>query len=280
MLNWKIFLYVYLPALHRTMSRCYYHLNLTGSQQSKSATGASMFNVDTTRLNTLERQVINDLVTYTRTKPAPRITEAAEICSCSVSQVSKAIRKAGFAGYKNFMRCLYLVEQPRAQIPEELERLKRVLEDFDVSTVDEFVDLIEAHEKITLFGYGPSLISAQYFEYKLRFCSSAFVTTAPDEQSATTMLDRSSLLVIFTTTGQYRSFENLTLEAKKKGADVVVVSEEFNPLLMENCNRYFVLTRHKQSNNLKPYEKTRTVFFIFFEQVIQKILQNKSRQEN
>jgi len=235
-----------------------------------------MLNVDMARLNPSERKIVDELVAHAKSSPSFKITEAAQICGCSVSQVSKAIKKAGFNGYKNFIQVLYAGERPRAPALDELERLKRVIEDFDTAVIDEFVSLIYEHEKIILFGYGPSLISTQYFEYKLRFCSNAFVTTAPDEQSAKSMLDRSNLLVIFTTTGQYRSFKSLTIEAKKKGADVVVVSEEFNPLLLENCNRYFVLTRHKQSETLKPHEKTRTVFFIFFEQVIQKILRDKT----
>jgi DNA-binding MurR/RpiR family transcriptional regulator len=228
-------------------------------------------------LNPSERKIVDELVAHAENNPSLRITEAAEICGCSVSQVSKVIKKAGFSGYKNFIQILYTGEGPLAPALEELERLKRVIEDFDTATVDEFVSLIYEHEKIILFGYGPSLISTQYFEYKLRFCSNAFVTTAPDEQSAKSMLDRSNLLVIFTTTGQYRSFKSLTIEAKKKEADVVVVSEEFNPSLLENCNHYFVLTRHEQPKTLKPYEKTRTVFFIFFEQVIQKILRDKAQ---
>jgi DNA-binding MurR/RpiR family transcriptional regulator len=236
-----------------------------------------MFTIDKTRLNPSERKIVDELVAHAKNRPSLKITEAAEICSCSVSQVSKAIKKAGFSGYKNFIQLLYAGERPRAPALDELERLKGVIEDFDAAVIDEFVSLIYEHDKIILFGYGPSLISTQYFEYKLRFCSNAFVTTAPDEQSANSMLDRSNLLIIFTTTGQYRSFQSLTIEAKRKGADVVVVSEEFNPLLLENCNRYFVLTRHKQSDTLKPHEKTRTVFFIFFEQVIQKILQDKAR---
>jgi len=235
-----------------------------------------MFNLDKTRLNPSEHKIVDELVVHAKNNPSLKITEAAEICGCSVSQVSKIIKKAGFSGYKNFIQVLYTGEQPRAPALDELERLKRVIEDFDTAVVDEFVSLLYEHEKIILFGYGPSLISTQYFEYKLRFCSNAFVTTAPDEQSAQSMLDQSSLLVIFTTTGQYRSFESLTIEAKKKGSDVVVISEEFNPLLLENCNRYFVLTRHKQSETLKPHEKTRTVFFMFFEQVIQKMLRDKA----
>lgn len=238
-----------------------------------------MFNVKTTKLNTLEKKILDDLVAYSKTGPAPKINGAAEICGCSVSQVSKAIKKAGFNGYKKFIQSLYYGEQPKAAPLEELERLKRFLEDFDVSAVNEFVNLLQTHEKIILFGYGPSLKSAQYFEYKLRFCTGSFIATAPDEQSAISMLDTSSLLAIFTTTGQYKSFENLTRQATAKGVDVTVVSEEFNPILLENCNHYFVLTNHKQSDDFKPHEKTRTVFFIFFEQVIQKMLQDQRLKE-
>ncbi len=230
-----------------------------------------MFNVDTTRLNPTERKIIDRLVAQAKRQPAFKIAEAAALCGCSISQVSKAIQKAGFGGYKNFIHGLYAGERLPAPALAELERLKRVIDDFDLAAIDEFAGLLSEHERIIFFGYGPSLISAQYFEYKLRFCFSAFVTTAPDEQSAKSMLEQSSLLVIFTTTGQYRSFKSLAGEAKKKGAEVVVVSEEFNPRLLENCRRYLVLTRHKQADTLPPHEKTRTVFFIFFEQVIQRI---------
>jgi DNA-binding MurR/RpiR family transcriptional regulator len=234
-----------------------------------------MFNVDTTRLNPLGRRIVDELVAHSRQHPSFTITEAAEICGCSISQVSRAIRKAGFSGYKSFIQVLYAGEQPREPALDELERLKRVIEEFDVSAADEFASLIGEHERIILFGYGPSLISAQYFEYKLRFCSGAFVTTAPDEESARSLLEQASLLVIFTATGQYRPFGSLAQEASAKGADVVVVSEEFNPELLGICKRYFVLTRHVQPDTLKPHEKTRTVFFIFLEEVIQRIQKGK-----
>lgn len=235
-----------------------------------------MFNIDTTRLNESELRIMDDITAYAKKNPAPGILEAARICGCSASQVSKTVKKAGFSGYKKFIYYLYFDDQPKQEPLDELYRLKQVLEDFDTSIVDEFVDLIANHGKIILFGYGPSHICAQYFEYKLRFCTSAFIATPPDEHSVETMLDETSLLAIFTTTGQYRSFENLTHHAKTKAADVVVVSEEFNPTLMENCTRYFMLTRHKQPDTLRPYEKTRTVFFIFFEEVIKRLLNDRN----
>ena len=231
-----------------------------------------MINIDATKLNPLERKVLDTLSSYAKNHPAPKIVEAASICGCSVSHVSKAVRKAGFGGYKQYMHYLYFGEHPQKETVGELERLKRVIDDFDVSLVDEFVELVEGHEKIILFGYGPSFICAQYFEYKFRFCTDAFITTPPDETSLRTMVDEKSLLVILTTTGQYRSFEDVSHHAKSCGADVVIVSEEFNSLLMDKCDRYFVLSHHTQSDELRPYEKTRTVFFIFFESVVQRIL--------
>jgi DNA-binding MurR/RpiR family transcriptional regulator len=239
-----------------------------------------MFTIDTTRLNESEKKILEILLSYAKDNPSPTINMAAHLCNCSVSQISKTIKKAGFDGYKQFISFLYNGEEPRIQKVDEIERLKKVLADFDLNQVNQFIQLILKHENIILFGYGPSAICAQYFEYKLRLCSNALVITAPDEQSAKSMLNRASLLVIFTTTGQYRSFEKLTLEAKYKGAEVAVISEEFNPLLMENCDHYFVLTQHRQAVTLKPYEKTRTVFFIFVEQVIQTMLSHQTSQKD
>ncbi|MCA1949128.1 MAG: SIS domain-containing protein [Treponema sp.] len=236
-----------------------------------------MFTINLTKLNESEKKIMETLLAYAKNQPYPNITKAAEICGCSVSQISKSIKKAGFNGYKQFISYLYHGEQPNRPIADEIERLKRVLADFELNLVYEFAELIVKHDNIVLFGYGPSAICAQYFEYKLRLCSNALVITAPDEQSAMSMMNRATLLVIFTTTGQYRSFAKLTLEAKYKGAEVAVVSEEFNPLLMENCDHYFVLTQHRQPATLKPYEKTRTVFFIFLEQVIQTLLEQHNK---
>ena len=237
-----------------------------------------MINIDVTKLNELEHRTLKRLSEHAKTSAPPKIVEAAEICGCSVSNVSKAVKKAGFVGYKQYIHYLYHGEEPATTTLTEVERLKRVLEDFDGSLVDEFIDIMSRREKIVFFGYGPSLIATQYFEYKLRFCFPSFVSTAPDENSLLSMVDDSTLLVIFTTTGRYRSFEEICNGARSRGGEIVVVSEEFNPRLMEQCDRYFVLSDHKQPEGLRPYEKTRTVFFIFFEQVVQTIL--GSREES
>ncbi|MDC7226951.1 MAG: SIS domain-containing protein [Spirochaetales bacterium] len=234
-----------------------------------------MINIDETKLNNLELKVLKTLSKYSKDNQAPKITEAAALCACSVSQVSKSIKKAGFDGYKQYMRYLYYDDNPQKEIPEELVRIRQFVEEFDVSLADELAKLIISHKKIILFGFGPSFICAQYIEYKLRLCINSFVDVPPDEQSLLNMLDEDSLLIILSTTGRYRSFNEITAKSNGRGADVVIISEEFNPNLMENNSRYIFLSRHNQSNLLEPHEKTRTTFFIFFEEVIKRIILNK-----
>jgi DNA-binding MurR/RpiR family transcriptional regulator len=236
-----------------------------------------MVSIDETRLNRTEREALRTLSGYTKNNPAPTIVEAASICGRSVSYISKTVRKAGFTGYKQYIRCRYFSKYPRNQTLDELERLKHFLDDFDPDLVDEFAGLIKSHRKIILFGYGPSMICAQYIEYKLRFCTQAYVTTAPDEHSVRSMVDDESVLIIITATGRYRSFDAISRHALGRGAEVVVVSEELNPVLRELGGRYIFLSNHNQPDTLAPHEKTRTVFFIFFEQVVRRILEAKGR---
>ena len=237
-----------------------------------------MLSIDETRLNRTERATLRKLSDYASVHPAPTILEAATVCGCSTSHVSKTVRKAGFPGYKEYLRYLRSNERPGVRTLDEIERLRRFLDEFDPALVDEVVGLIRSHGKIVLFGYGPSMICAQYVEYKLRFCTQAFVATAPDEHSARSMVDRGSLLLIITTTGRFRSFDAIAHHARSRGADVVVVSEELNPALQELSGRYISLSRHDQSQKLEPHEKTRTVFFIFFEQVVQRILEERAAE--
>jgi len=46
-----------------------------------------------------------------------------------------------------------------------------------------------------------------------------------------------------------------------------------------NIQAFSCLSQHKQPDILKPHEKTRSVFFIFFEQVLQNILRDKRLPE-
>jgi len=242
-----------------------------------------MININFDRLNPLEKSIHEKLTEHAKTSDGLSINEASELCGCSISKISKFVKKLGFRNFKQYVDFLYNREQPRIEVSAELERLKRFIDDFDISIVDEFIAMLRTHEKIILFGYGPSFICASYFEYKLRIVTNKVVIAVPDEVSVERLMDDTSLLVIFSVTGKFRSFDYLNRTAKEKGCDVLLVMEEYNPQIQKGYDKIFWLSRYPQPQDFKPYEKTRTVFFIFIEEVILRLLadnRENARTEN
>ncbi len=232
-----------------------------------------MINIDLNNLNPLEKEIYTILNQKALTIPNIKITQAADFCNCSISKISKVTKKLGFKNYKQFMSFLYGEEISVSFTSNELNRLKQFIDDFDPKLVDDFIDLINKHERIILFGYGPSYIVAQYFEYKLHTLTNKYSIAMQDVISVTNMADNKSLLVIFTATGSFKSFEDIYINAKEKGCTVLVISEEYNPSLVNSCDNLFWLSKYNQPSELKPYEKSRTIFFIFIEEIIQKLMQ-------
>ncbi len=77
------------------------------------------------------------------------------------------------------------------------------------------------------------------------------------------MVDDSTLLLIITETGRFQSFQDVYEGAKCNGGTVVILVEEYNTALFNQCDKIFWLSRILQPAHLKPYEKSRTLFFIF-----------------
>jgi len=238
-----------------------------------------MINIDFNKLNPLERQIYETLLAFSKDNSNVKITQAAEACGCSVSKISKFVKKLGFNNYKQYMDFLYGKEIPQKKSSSELDRIKNFIDEFDISLVDEFIELMNSYEKIILFGYGPSFICTQYFEYKLRINTNKFIISVPDEISVEGLIDDKSLLVIFSTTGKFKSFERVYDLSKERNCQVLLIAEEYNTSLLSNCDKIFWLSKRSQSDDLQPHEKSRITFFIFIEEVIQHIIFN-NRQEN
>lgn len=232
-----------------------------------------MINVDLNHLNPLEKTIYQTLSQKALIIPNIKIMQAAELCSCSVSKISKVVKKLGFKNYKQFMNFLYGKDISIGFVSNELNRIKQFIDDFDSEIIDDFIELIQQHERIILFGYGPSYIVTQYFEYKLHTLTSKFSITLQDPLAVKNMADEKSLLIIFTATGAFKSFEDIYKTAKDKGSTVILVSEEYNPSLVNSCDNLFWLSKYNQPNDLQPHEKSRTVFFIFIEEVIHRLMQ-------
>lgn len=227
------------------------------------------------KLNPLEQSIYEQLVLYAKENPNIKISEAAAYCGCSTSKISKFVKKLGFENFKQFVAFLQGKEPEKKVCSTELERIRNFTEEFDSHVVDSFVEQLDKHKKIILLGYGPSYYCAQYFEYKLRLQSDAFIIAVPDLVTVRELMDSTTLLVIFSATGHFASFKEICDDARQKGCDTLVIVEEYHTDLLADYENVCFLTHSAQSPDLKPYEKSRIVFFIFIEEVIFKLLERK-----
>ena len=234
-----------------------------------------MINIDFSKLNQLEIQIHNILDSFAKTNETIRINTAAQLCGCSVSKISKFVKKLGFINFRQYLDFLQGRDIPQVNLSNELVRVRQYIDDFNDAMVDELFELIESHPKIVLFGYGPSYHCAQYFEYRLRIFTNKIVIAVAEEISVASITDKDTLVILLTVTGTFHSFENVYRESKNKGCKVAMIVEEYNTEVFSQCDRIFWLCKYPQSDKMLPYEKTRTIFFIFFEEVIQRFIVKK-----
>jgi len=235
-----------------------------------------MISIDVSSLNPLEKRIHEQLMLVSEHRENIRIHEAAALCRCSVSKISKFVKKLGFKNYKQYLDFLYGREIEHREQSDELKRVRAFIDAFDPAMVDELLELIYTHQKIILFGYGPSMLCAQYFEYRFRNCSDKMVLAISDEVAIDNMVDDTTLLLILTETGRFHSFQPVYTSSSKSGGTVAIIAEEYNTELFNQCDRIFWLSQEPQPSHLKPYEKSRTLFFIFLEEIIQQLLKSRN----
>jgi DNA-binding MurR/RpiR family transcriptional regulator len=238
-----------------------------------------MLSIDTSRLNALEKSIYAQIEKVAGETDLT-ITKAASLCGCSISKISKLAHRLGFAGYKQYIKYISGKGAGRPDESSELQRIAGFLESFDHSLIDQIIDAINRHDRIVLFGYGPSFYCLQYFEYKLRFATNKTIVATDDELIVRSLIDRKCLLLIFSVTAHFKSFSHIYHTAQQKHCEAVLIMEEYHCSLLQEYDKVLFLTESCQSTDLKPYEKSRTVFFIFIEEIMRKIIAaNKPKED-
>ena len=227
--------------------------------------------IQLSHLNDLELTIHKILSEESKTK-ALTITEAAAIIGVSPSKISKFVKKIGFSGYKEYLRFITgkeLVKQKKMNT--EFSRIKDFMESFDPSTATYLANLINTYDKIILFGYGPTNICMEYFEYKLTYNVEKHVIRATETSLIPSLLTENTLLLIFSVAGKFAQFDSLFEEANKHKAKALLIIEELNPKLLLNKTEIIYLTKSQQDGHLASHEKTRTILFIYIEEVIHEL---------
>jgi DNA-binding MurR/RpiR family transcriptional regulator len=195
----------------------------------------------------------------------------------SPSKVSKLVRKLGFENFKQYKQYFggqQIISEDKKN-SSELERLKNYIENFDPVLIDNFLTIFKKYNRIVLFGLGPSFICVEYFAYKLTLLSGKNIFVAQEETYAQHLVDEETLFVVFSVTGKFTSFENLFNAVKSCGSEILLILEEYDNSPALEIDNIFYLTKSTQNENLLPFEKTRTVFFIFIEEVIAKLMSER-----
>lgn len=235
-----------------------------------------MYIVNKDLLNTLEKNIYSILITEIKKNNALSITDAATICNCSPSKISKFVQKLGLKNYKEYVG--FISGNAFTIIPDESERLNKFLEDFNPEIVNQFATYLQKFEKIILFGYGPSFIAGQYFEYKLRNLLDIPIWAVAHETSITDLLSNNTLVIIFSVTGQFKSFNELYENIISKNSKIAFILEEGRTEFLEAYDYTITLSNYLQKPDLLPHEKTRTTIFMFIEAVIKQL--EKSCSQN
>ncbi|CAH1231049.1 hypothetical protein PAECIP111891_06788 [Paenibacillus allorhizoplanae] len=236
-----------------------------------------MLNINLNKLSQLELSIHNKITEVIEQNHNLKILEAAHLCNGSPSQISKLVRKLGFESFKQYKQYFggqKIVSEDKKK-SNELERLKSFIENFNPVLIDNFLKIFKKYNKIVLFGLGPSFFCVEYFSYKLAPLSKKNIFATQSQTYAQNLVDKDTLLIVFSVTGKFTSFENLFHAVKSCGAEIMLVLEEYDNSLTFEVENIFYLTRSTQNENLLPFEKTRTVFFIFIEEIIARLMSER-----
>lgn len=220
-------------------------------------------------LNSLEKNIYSILLQEIKQNNTLSITDAGSACGCSPSKVSKFVKKLGFKNYKEYLG--FISGKTFSVIPNENERLTKFLADFKPEIINQFAAHIRKFEKIILFGYGPSFIAGQYFEYKLRNLLEIPIWAVAHETSINELLSKNNLVIIFSVTGQFKSFTELYENIVAQNGKAAFILEEGRADFLEAYDYTITLSNYHQNTQLLPHEKTRTTFFTFIEAVIKQL---------
>lgn len=226
-------------------------------------------------LNSLENEIHTVLYSEINSNPTLKIVDAAVIAAVSPSKISKFCQKLGFNNYKQYKE--YILTGSVTSSSPELERISMYIKKFDSRKAMKLARLITKYDRIILHGIGPSLIAVEYLAYRLRIHTTKDIITTSDDFFINTNINTNTLVVIYSVTGTFRSFNSILTTCSAKNTEYIVVCEE-NTNQKEFLNRNILyLTDTKQDLHPLAYEKTRTLWFIYIEEVISRLIEIQSK---
>ncbi|WP_337262398.1 MULTISPECIES: MurR/RpiR family transcriptional regulator [unclassified Serratia (in: enterobacteria)] len=238
-----------------------------------------MIKIDYKSLNALEKKLLDSTKECIQHNSTVSITELSAQFDVSTSKISKFVRKLGFESFKQYKKFIISEhnDAPPAKPSSELQRIADYIANFDDNLAHDFWLKIKDCNKLIIYGLGPSYICADYFAYRLRIFSDVFTLATNEVTTVRNSDSKDTKLLVLSTTGLFKSFDEDLSGLNYK--EIIFLFEEFRYFPKLQQNTLFYLTNSGGNSELKPYEKSRTLFFIFLEEVIQKFMPNSKLGE-
>ena len=102
-----------------------------------------MIHIDFTKLNEFEKQIHQTLLEECKNTVTLKISDAAILCGCSVSKISKISKKIGFTNFKQYVEFLHKRDTLKTNESNEFSKIQEFINTFDESRVDEITKDID-----------------------------------------------------------------------------------------------------------------------------------------
>lgn len=238
--------------------------------------------INTVKLSPLEEQLYNNIFYNTQKVNEKNIFQIADICGVSPSKISKFVRKIGFSNYKDFRE--FLQDQTNETTPKkkqscltsnEIARIQDFCNNLSEKVVKNTIKQLTHYNKVVFYGEGYTYRCLNYFISRFRRVTEKDFIATDDKHLFQAELNRNSLAVLVSVSGTYYDISKMADMAKEKKSDVFVIIEERRPEVNhpENLNiLYLTNTTQRIQVEEGPFTKSRSLFFVFFEIIIQELL--------
>ncbi|MGJ9457948.1 MurR/RpiR family transcriptional regulator [Oceanobacillus sp. CF4.6] len=192
--------------------------------------------------------------------PAKKVGEIIGVSETMIIRFCNQIGYNGFSELQKEVRTHLLnLNQPSSEDAEtestenpyissmrdDISNIKMNMEKMDVKAVDEAVEKIINAEKIIVAGYYHSFTFAHWFSYNLNYILGNATLYRPENDAGLLdLLPKKSCIVIFSFFRYALDTIRLAEEAKKKGINVIVITDSWASPITDHADTVISLTIH------------------------------------
>lgn len=208
------------------------------------------------------------------------ISDVANCCCVSKSMVTKFAINCGYTGFKDLKYSISSsITDDKLGYTSFYEKddIISFYDSFSEQKINNLIEIFEKNDKIIFVGFGPSLGVGTYFQTRFRFSFLKNFVVENDETilEIETKSKEKVVIVYITASGNTKAIDDFINKFAVYDVTSVVVSESYAPKYEYLGINYVNLLPNIDEHNYVNI-RSRTLFFIYFEEIIRrKLIKNE-----